>query len=121
MVERAGSGARFSEDGGTTWSDIPAGTLVSMNFWGLNEGFFAESERDLPLFLDKNLRHNPIECEYLLPREIDDLIKSGRADVKILRSSDAWFGVTYRDDWQKAVKEISRKHRRNIYPTPLWG
>jgi hypothetical protein len=121
MVERTPSGARFSEDKGMTWSGIPAGTLVSMNFWGLDTGFMDEAERDFPGFLDKNLPLDPMKCEFLLPTEIGSLLQSGRADVKVLESADNWYGITYREDRAGVASAISEKHKAGIYPTPLWG
>lgn len=120
MVEKTSAGARFSEDGGRTWADIPVGTLVSMNFWGLGEDFFAEAERDFPTFLEANIPVNPMKCEFLLPYEIDRQIQSGRADVKVLESADKWYGVTYRNDRPGVMKAISEMHSKGLYPTPLW-
>lgn len=120
MIEKTREGARFSEDKGETWSDIPAGTLVSMNFWGLDEGFFLEAERDFSAFLDANLPINPLKCEYLLPIEIDALLQSGRADVTVLESEDVWYGITYKEDKAGVQKAIFEKHGQGLYLTPLW-
>jgi NDP-sugar pyrophosphorylase family protein len=119
-VEKTRDGARFSEDCGKTWYSLHPHTLVSMNFWGLNEGFFEDAERNFPDFLDKNLPDNPLKCEYLLPFEINRQIQRGRADVKVLESVDTWHGVTYREDRETVVKAMSEKHARDEYPTPLW-
>lgn len=120
MIEKTPLGARFSEDKGAAWTDIPAGTLVSMNFWGLNGDFFAEAERDFSAFLDKNLPANPLKSEYLLPIEIDRLLRDGKADVRVLESSDVWYGITYREDKDEVVRAISELHSQGVYPTPLW-
>ena len=121
MVEKAAAGARFSEDGGKTWALIMPGTLVSMNFWGLSEGFFDDSELAFSDFLKKNLPSNPQKCEYLLPSEINSQIQSGKADVKVLESFDTWHGVTYRKDREDVMRAMSEKHAKGEYPTPLWG
>jgi hypothetical protein len=120
MVEKTTSGARFSEDGGKTWRRIPPGTLVSMNFWGLNEGFFNALEQKFSDFLEENLSVNPQKCEYLLPFEINCQIQSGKADVKVLESVDTWHGITYKNDKDDVVKAMSEKHKNAEYPTPLW-
>jgi hypothetical protein len=119
-IEKHGSGARFSEDNGETWREIPPGTLVSMNFWGLHEGFFDEAERDFPPFLDKNMPGNPLKCEYLLPSEIGTQLGRGACDVKVLESPDTWYGVTYREDRPGVMKAVKAMHAEGIYPTPLW-
>jgi hypothetical protein len=120
LVEKAPCGARYSEDGGGTWRDIEAGTLVSMNFWGLDEDFFKAASEDFPRFLDENLPSNPMKCEYLLPSEIGGLLKRGKAGVRVLESRDTWFGVTYRDDRPGVVKAIADMCARGVYPAPLW-
>lgn len=121
MVEKTESGARFSEDGGKTWFSIPSGSLVSMNFWGLNEGFFRALEQKFRDFLEKNIPVNPQKCEYLLPFEINSQIQSGHADVKVLESVDTWYGITYKNDKNDVMKAMSKKHNNGDYPTPLWG
>jgi hypothetical protein len=121
IVEKAPDGARFSEDGGESWADIPGGTLVSMNFWGLDRGFFDSLDRDFVEFLGKSAAANPLKSEFLLPFEIDSQIRRGMADVKVLESRDSWFGVTYKEDRAEAVAAIAKRHRDKIYPTPLWG
>jgi hypothetical protein len=121
MVEKTAAGARFSEDGGKTWFDIPAGTLVSMNFWGLCEEFVEQSERDFPKFLDENMPSNPMKCEYILPTEVGSLLVRGRADVEVLESGEIWHGITYKGDRDSVIREISKKHEMGAYPTPLWG
>ncbi|MDR3355357.1 MAG: hypothetical protein LBO21_09975 [Synergistaceae bacterium] len=121
MVEKTADGAHFSEDGGKTWHDIPTGTLVSMNFWGLCEEFIEESERDFPKFLDENIPSNPMKCEYILPTEVGSLLLRGKAGVEVLESGEMWHGITYKEDRTSVMTAISEKHRLGIYPTPLWG
>lgn len=119
-IQKTARGARFSPDQGATWTDIPAGTLVSMNFWGLDASFLAAAERQFPVFLDENLPQNPLKCEFLLPTEIDRLLRGKQADVKVLESPDVWHGVTYKEDRAGVVKAIAGLHEAGAYPTPLW-
>lgn len=120
-IEKTATGARFTEDDGKTWEDLPKGTLVSMNFWGFDEKFIQAAEKEFSSFLDTNLPKNPLKCEYLLPFTVDNMIKSGAADVKVLQSSDRWYGVTYQEDKPGVVKALKEKHEEGVYPTPLWG
>jgi choline kinase len=119
-VEKTPSGARYFCDDGGVWCDIPAGTLVSMNFWGLSEGFFDAAEKDFPAFLDENLAANPLKCEYLLPSEIGRQLQSGSSAVKVLESADKWYGLTYREERPGVMAAIEDMHRRGVYPKPLW-
>lgn len=119
-VEKTKTGARFTEDDGKNWTDLPAGTLVSMNFWGLDTSFIEAGEARFPAFLDENIPQNPEKCEYLLPYTVDTLIKAGEADVKVLSSTDRWYGVTYKEDKPGVMQAIAQKHAEGLYPTPLW-
>lgn len=120
LVEKHGRAARYSEDNGDTWRMIPPGTLVSMNFWGLNHEFFEAAERDFPPFLDANLPINPLKCEYLLPNEIGTQLRAGDCDVRVLESPDAWHGITYRADRPGVMAAVERLHALGAYPKPLW-
>jgi hypothetical protein len=118
-IEKTLTGARYFDDD-RTWHDIPAGTLVSMNFWGLCQDFFQAAEDDFPAFLDENLAANPLQCEYLLPTEIGRQLQSGRSDVKVLESVDRWYGLTYKEDRPGVVAALENMHQRGAYPKPLW-
>jgi hypothetical protein len=121
QVEKYGLGARYSEDKGATWNPISPGTLVSMNFWGLDGKFFDTAERDFPPFLDANLPLNPLKCEYLLPSEVGTQLRAGDCDVKVLESPDAWHGITYREDRPGVMKAVKELHALGVYPKPLWN
>ena len=90
------SGARIALD---------ASQPVSMNMWGLPASFLDELERGFPEFL-ASVPDGDIKKEYLLPRIIDKLIKSGQATVKILNTPDKWFGVTYKEDKEQVVNAL---------------
>jgi hypothetical protein len=120
FVEKTANGARFSEDKGKSWREIPPGALVSMNFWGLNGEFFKLAENDFPGFLDANLSVDPMKCEYLLPSEIGNQLRAGLADVKVLESPDTWYGVTYKEDRPGVIAAVADLHKRGAYPTLLW-
>ena len=119
-IERTAAGARYPDEGGQ-WVEAPAGTLVSMNFWGLNEGFMPVAERAFADFLAKNLSTNPLKCELVVPTEIDRQVRQGTADVAVLRSGDVWYGMTYHEDHQVVADAMAKKHREGLYPTPLWS
>jgi choline kinase len=118
-LEKTPAGARYAGDDGV-YRDIPAGTLVSMNFWGLREGFFGAAEDGFPAFLDANLPVNPLKCEYLLPTEIGRQLQSGLCDVRVLESADMWYGLTHKEDRPGVIEAIREMHRRGVYPKPLW-
>ena len=108
----------FEEDGKET--EISKGTTVSMNFWGFTGSMMDELEKRFPPFLDKALKENPMKGEYLLPGTADELIKEGKADVKVLKSLDRWYGVTYKEDKESVVNALQSMKDNGLYPEILW-
>ena len=119
-IEKDGDDARFTEDGGATWTSLPGQTIVSLNLWGLTRSFIDEAEQRFPAFLDKALVENPLKGEYFLPSVISQLIEEGKARVKVLRSNDKWHGVTYQADKPVVVAAIAEKTAAGLYPDNLW-
>ena len=115
-----GEPPRFTEDDGRTWTDLPGDTIVSMNMWGFNRSFLDEAWKRFPAFLDAALAENPVKAEYFLPTVVSQLIDEGRARVKVLRSEDKWYGVTYREDKPAVVAAIAEKTASGLYPDNLW-
>ena len=115
-----GEPPRFTEDDGKTWTDLPGDTIVSMNMWGFNRSFLDEAWKRFPAFLDKALAENPAKAEYFLPTVVSQLIDEGKARVKVLRSEDKWYGVTYREDKPAVMAAIADKTASGLYPDDLW-
>ena len=115
-----GEPPRYTEDDGKTWTDLSADTIVSMNMWGFTRSFLDEALARFPAFLDKTLAENPEKVEYFLPTVVSQLIDEGKARVKVLRSEDKWYGVTYREDKPTVVAAIAEKTAAGLYPDRLW-
>ncbi len=111
---------RFTEDDGKTWTELAEDTVVSLNMWGFTRSFLDEAWKRLPAFLDKALAENPAKAEYFLPSVVSQLIGEGKARVKVLRSEDKWYGVTYREDKPTVVNAIAEKTKSGLYPDRLW-
>ena len=119
-IEKYGSNARFTEDDGNTWTALSGDTIVSMNLWGFTHSFIREAESRFPAFLDKALAENPIKAEYFLPSVVTQLLEEKKARVKVLRSGDKWYGVTYKEDKPVVVAAIAEKTAAGLYPDNLW-
>ena len=119
-IEKDGDDARFTEDGGGSWTALPGNTTVSMNMWGFTRSFLDEALARFPAFLDKALAENPLKGEYFLPSVVEQLIGGGKARVRVLLSQDKWYGVTYREDKPTVVAAIAEKTKAGLYPDRLW-
>ena len=92
---------------------------VSMNMWAGYPNFIDYLENGFKEFLLDDT-DNPITKEYLLPIIVDQLIQSNRATVKVLQTTDCWFGVTYPEDKEIVVKAMQQLIEQGIYPENLW-
>lgn len=118
-IEKRNGGIYFTENG-ETWSCLSADTIVSMNMWGFTSCFLSQLQAQFPTFLQDQLPGNPEKAEFLLPRSVDALLKGNKATVKILRSEDKWYGVTYAADKPMVVAALADLTNQGKYPVDLW-
>lgn len=119
-IEQRDMGVQFTEDDGQTWEDIAADSIVSMNMFGFTASMLKELECRFSEFLEKGLKENPMKCEYFLPSVVSDLIEEDKADVKVLRSEDRWYGITYKEDKEAVVSAVQKLKDTGVYPQHLW-
>lgn len=103
----------------STWHKLDANATVSMNCWGFTTDILDELRAMFPRFLDKNLHAE--QAEFFLPAAVDALLCKGKCRVKVLQTSEKWFGVTYKKDKPAVVQAIQALTLRGQYPAPLWG
>lgn len=120
-IEPRDGGAAFTEDDGKTWSFLPAGTVVSMNFWGFQLNMMREIESRFAPFLAENLPKNPMKCEYFLPLIPNQLIQEGKGSVRIIPTPEKWYGITYHDDLPALQNAVQRMKAQGLYPDSLWA
>ncbi len=119
-IERRGDVTAYTEDDGATWVEIPEGSTVSMNMWGFSASILQELSRRFAKFLDENLSKNPLKCEYFLPFVVGELLEEKKATVKVEKSMDRWYGVTYKEDKPVVVAAIQKMKEEGLYPQHLW-
>ncbi|MBR1758921.1 MAG: nucleotidyltransferase [Lachnospiraceae bacterium] len=94
-------------------------TPVSMNMWGFTPDIFKELEERFVGFLEE--KGTELKSEYLLPNEVGKMIVEGKASVKVLTSSDQWFGVTYREDKPTVVSRFEKLKEDGTYTDPIFA
>lgn len=114
-IEEAGGGIRDAASGLAFSGD----ELVSMNFWICQPGIFPKIESDLREFLARV--EDPTKGEIYLPYVIQDMLRTGGAQVEVIPSESQWFGITYAADKEQAVKALRDLSKEGKYPSPLWG
>lgn len=113
-------GAAFSEDGGETYEPISPDSIASMNMFGFSASMLKELGERFPAFLEKGLKENPLKCEFFLPSVVGELIGENKATVKVLKSADRWYGITYKEDKQAVVDALQALKDAGVYPQHLW-
>lgn len=117
-IAQDGNGAKDTEADGTVVA-LTGDEPVSMNFWGFTPGIFPQLKEYFAQFLEKS--HGDLKAECYLPEAVNVLVGRGAARVKVLKSEDAWFGVTYREDRPRVVESIQKLVEAGLYPQRLWG
>lgn len=97
---------------------IDENAVVSMNFWGFTPKCFEFTESLFLEFLETN-KDDP-KAEFYIPTVVKEILKSGKANFKVLKSNAKWFGVTYKEDKEIVQKAIEELKRNKVYPTKLW-
>ena len=119
-IEKYEGGIHYTEDDGATWTELSFDTVVSMNMFGFTPSFLDDLKEGFPDFLENQLPANPMKAEYLLPRSVDAQLKAGKATVRVLRSADRWYGVTYAADKPLVVAALAQLTKEGKYPDGLW-
>ena len=119
-IEKQADAIRYTEDEGKTWTELTFDTVVSMNMFGFTPSFLDALKAGFPDFLTNQLPQNPMKAEYLLPRSVDGLLKAGKAAVRVLKSADRWYGVTYAADKPMVVAALAKLTEEGKYPDGLW-
>ncbi len=97
---------------------LPPTTLVSMNCWGFQPKVFEHFEHRLERFLQTHGAEPKSELYVADP--VESAIREGLATFRVLPNDDNWFGVTYREDKDRAVAAIADLIARGVYPEKLW-
>jgi hypothetical protein len=117
-IERDGNGAKNTDAEGKITA-LTGEESVSMNFWGFTPALFPQIKTKFIEFLQRSGGEMKSEC--YIPSTVNDLVVAGKAKVKVLRTNDSWFGVTYREDRPMVVESIRKLIARGDYPEKLWA
>ena len=117
-IEKDGESAVIRHEDGTV-TRLDTDSIVSMNMWGLTPKFFDILEKGFDRFLADTVCTD-LKAEYLLPTIIGELLERGEAGVKVLKSHDQWFGVTYKEDRDAVMNSVRDLIDKGVYPSVLY-
>lgn len=96
------------------------GTIANA-FKPLQTRYYAEGNTEFKEFFEKEVPCNPLKAEYLIPIFIGELLEQGKMSVKVLKTNDTWYGMTYHED-VAAVKDSFKKMLENgVYKADLFS
>ena len=64
---------------------------------------------------------NPMKAEYLIPTFIGELLDAGKMSVKVLRSNDTWYGMTYHEDVASVKDSFKKMLEKGLYKADLFS
>ena len=102
-------------------SILDTDSLVSMNMWGLTPDFLSALEQGFAEFFEKEVPENPLKAEYLIPTFIGELLAEGKMSVKVLRTNDTWYGMTYKEDVAAVKESFARMLEADVYKEDLFS
>ena len=81
--------------------------LVSMNMFIFTHDILNILDDEYKIFLDKNKNDLSI-CEFLIPSVVSKLVSQNKVNVKLIKTSSIWYGVTYKEDKEKVVNALKK-------------
>lgn len=77
---------------------IDPDSYASMNMFGFTPAFVDRLKIGFAEFFKTAAKENPLKAEFLIPIYVGKLLGNKEISVKVLETSDKWFGVTYKED-----------------------
>lgn len=101
--------------------NIDVNSYVSMNMWGLSTEFVKILEEGFEKFFMETVPSDPLKAEYLLPIYIGELLQKNEISVKVLETTDKWFGVTYKEDMPYVCESFRQLIKDGVYKEELYS
>jgi hypothetical protein len=117
QIEKTNNGARaLTADGREL--HFTGNEIVSMNLFGFKPSCYYYLGNEFRNFIVNN--GMDLKSELDIPTSLDIFVKKGDITIKILRSNERWFGVTYREDKPFVVESIRKMIRKGVYPARIY-
>ena len=107
----------YFEDDGITSIDV--NSLVSLNLFGFTPGVFEDASNYFKEFLSNE--DNLDKKEFYLPTVVQKSIDDRKCNLRVLRTSSKFNGMTYKEDLEKVKENIRNLIEEGVYPSNLWG
>ncbi len=98
--------------------NISGEEIVSMNMFGFTPSIFDYLEEMFYTFIDENGEKD--KSEFFIPSVVSNLINADIATMKVLKTPNKWFGVTYKEDKPFVIAKVAELIKQGIYPEKLF-
>ena len=119
-IYKDGNGGAYVEEKDGSKRTIDVESLVSMNMWAFTPAFIDRLEQGFIDFLAAG-HATEMKAEYLLPTVIGGMLADGTATVKVLKTTDKWFGVTYKEDKDYVIESFKQLIADGVYSEKLFN
>ena len=72
-------------------------------------------------FFKNEVPADPMKAEYLIPTFIGELLAENKMSVKVLRSNDTWYGMTYKEDVVTVKESFEEMLKTEVYKEDLFS
>ena len=119
-IEKIGNEIVASPLDGSDSFTVNSDDTVSMNFLLFTPSIFEYIEEGFSNFFIDN-KEDLLTSEYLIPDVVSNLIKDGKASMKVIRTTASRHGVTYREDTPDVKNSIKKLVDEGEYKENLWS
>lgn len=117
-VEKFGDTGKYVDESGDVHV-LRGDEVVSMNMFGFSPAVFDQLEQHLIGFFEGQ-RRAPDKSECVIPTVVCEILKEKAAAMRVLPTTDAWFGVTHAEDKPGVMAQIGEMVKLGKYPSPIW-
>ena len=117
-IRKFPEGAGVEENGAVR--SLEMDTPVSMNMWAFSADELDKLEKRFVDFLANGGIDAP-SSEFLIPIEVDGMLREGSAKVKVLPTPGQWYGMTFQEDVPVVQGALKNMAEARLYPSPLCG
>lgn len=72
-------------------------------------------------FFETEVPTDPLKAEFLIPTFIGELLDEKKMTVKVLRTNDTWYGMTYKEDVEAVKESFKGMIADGMYEKDLFG
>jgi len=111
-------GVIFNTEPDGSRRELKPDTPVSLNFFGYPAGIMPRFRQYFDEFIAASGKELKSEC--YLPKASDWFIRNNYLKMRALHADSEWFGVTYKEDKEAAIKRLEALTAQGVYPEQLW-